>query len=303
MIDYISVTSSFSVAVLTIIYVYASTKQMHVMELQLDEMKAEHLTKDHPILVLSEPLFMIEPPRFFYFPPGNRFSFQSRYFFDALLINASDDPGICVNIEAKLIIPTKSESVTIQTFNERFSISSSKGEPLNVGFCFADDLDCHLFEAIRDHKRITMETTIYYQNISGGCFSTSNIYHLDMQTLEVLSDEDILADEDVVQIDPLKIIRNWHTSIAQAPAKYRENLEYLKRIVRDENKRDKYRQAFNEVKKDFSSMLGIEDDLGCELCERSGAFKLTIISQDEFNKGIEANENWRNGLGLGKCHD
>lgn len=296
MIDYISVTSSFSVAILTIIYVYASTKQMHVMELQLDEMKSEHLTKDHPILVLSEPVFKIEQPRFFYFPPGNSFSFQSRYFFDALLINASDDPGICVNIEAKIIIPVEPQDIVIQTANERFSISSSKSKPRNVRFLFVDDLSCHLFEAIRDLKRIQIETTTYYQNISGGCFSVSNIYYLDMSTMKVLSDQNVSADAESIQIDPLKVIRKWHTAIVQAPAKYREKLEYLKKIVDDESQRAKYRRTFDEIKGDLSSMLEIEDNLGCKLYERSGAFKLTIISQDEFDKRIEANENWKKEL-------
>ena len=223
-INYISVTSSFSVALLTVIYVYASTKQMHVMTLQLEEMKTEHLLKNQPLLVLNQPEFTIEVPRFFYCPPENRFSFQSRYFFEATLVNASDDPGITVSIVARIIIPKEENDVQIRTFNERFSISSSKDEPNIVHFLFNGDLSCELFDALRERKRIKIETIVYFKNTLGACFSTSNTYSFHIWDFETKTKEAL--DDGCIgkSSDPLNVIRGWHTAIVQAPTKYKENL-------------------------------------------------------------------------------
>lgn len=286
-INYVSITSSFSVALLTVIYVYASTKQMHVMTLQLEEMKTEHLLKNQPILILNQPEFTIEIPKFFYCPPENRFSFQSRYFFEATLVNASDDPGITVSVVARIVIPKNENEVVIRTFNERFSISSSKDGPNKVSFLFNGDLNCDLFDAMRERKAIKVETVVYFKNTLGACFSTSNTYRFDIWDFGARSRE--TYDDSCIgkPNDPLSVIRGWHTAIVQAPTKYKESLKHLKKLVREEKQREEYATAFDEVKADFLSMYDTKNDLKCQPYEDNDTFELKTISKEEFEKDTD----------------
>ena len=283
-VNYISVTSSFSVALLTVIYVYASTKQMHVMKLQLDEMKREHMLNTQPILILDHPQLIIEAPRFFYSPPNDSFSFQSRYFFVAELVNASIDPGIVINVLAKVVIPSKNEEIVLNSINERFSISE-KESPKKTRFLFARDLNCALINAIRENKIIKIDTEIYYQNTSGACFSTANSYCIDYTGFmrQAPTDEDQKGEP----IDVLDVLRDWHTSIVQAPIKYKEKLQDLRRIVKDKSQRNEYQQMFNQVKEDFLSMYTPKDNLRGMLYEEKNAFVMKTISKEDFEQAID----------------
>lgn len=227
---------------------------MHVMELQLEEMKTEHLLKNQPILVLNQPVFRIETPKFFYFPPQNRFSFQARYFFDATLVNASDDPGITVCVLARIIIPKKEKPIAIRTFTERFSISSSKDRPNKVHFLFVGDFNGELFDALREKETIKIETEIYYKNTLGACFFSKNTYRFNTMSFDTWSRNDFDKNNKDKLSDPWNTIREWHTAIVQAPIKYKENLNRLKDIVRDKKQRKEYESAFEEVRMDFISM-------------------------------------------------
>lgn len=291
--NYISITSSFAVALLTVIYVYASTKQMHVMKLQLDEMKTEHMLKNQPILVLSKPRFLIEVPRFFYAPPTDEFSFQSRYFFNALLINASDDPGIIINVVAKIIIERNGKEIVIHSPNERFSISSPKERAHQVSFLFNDDISCFLFEALRKDGRIKLVVSIYYQNIAGACFSTTCAYRFRLQTMrfhQTHKDKNEL--EEGTSEDCIYAIREWHAAISQAPAKYQEALEHLKLIVHDRLRYDEYCKQFDKVEADFNKNITQILDIECNLYEINGTFGLKTISKIEFDEATDYDAYW-----------
>lgn len=297
-INYISITSSFSVALLTVICVYASTKQMHVMKLQLEEMKREHMLQTQPILVLNQPEFVIEAPRFFYSPPQDRFSFQSRFFYRAMLVNASDDPGIVINIVAKISIPHGEDTITLHTFNKRYSISTSKATPNKVHFLFIDDLNCALFDSLRDHKRITIDTVIYYKNTSGACFSTSNTYRFSYSDFVKWENSDSDCRDELD--DPQSIIREWHTAIVQAPIKYKESLKRLKDIVHNSDKREEYEQIFKNVKADFSSMYTVTANLKCQPYEANDSFELKTISKEDFEKASDNSDYLKSILGDNK---
>lgn len=64
-IQSIAGTSSFFVAILTVIYVYTSTKQMDLMQRQLSEMTIERQSREQPIPSIENLTFLIQQPRFF----------------------------------------------------------------------------------------------------------------------------------------------------------------------------------------------------------------------------------------------
>lgn len=264
---------------------------MHVMFLQLEEMKSEHLLKEQPILLLNQPELRIEAPRFFYSPPEDQFSFQSRYHLNATLINASDDPAIIISIVANIKIPQGDKELVLYSRNNNLNFSSAKNGPSKINFMFLDDFDGILFNAIRDRKTIKINTTIYYQNTSGACFSLSNTYRFSLLTLIRRAEIEFKSEcNDQQLVDYSEIVKSWHTAIIQAPTKYKEELQYLKEIVHSKKSRAEYKSRFYAVKDDFSLMLSSKENLECFLYEDSDAFKFGIISKDDFDKYTDNHE-------------
>lgn len=282
-INYISITSTFSIALLTVIYVYASTRQMHVMELQLIEMKEEHLLRKQPILLLNQPEFQFEKPRFFYTPPTNQFSFTSRYHFNAMIVNVSDDPAIIIHIVTKIVIPHGDKELILAARTKRLNYCSAMSKPQKISIMFIDDNSGVLYDALREKKRIKINTVIYYQNTASACFSISNTYSYNLATL-LIRQSNSEAPESSHLSDT---IINWHTSISQAPIKYKEGIKHLESIVRRQDDRSVFDKKFDTIKSDFDATLSYHEDLCCPIFEDSDSFMFKTITKDEFDKGTD----------------
>lgn len=104
-ITYIAGLSSFFVALLTVVYVYTTNEQLKMMNKQLKQMEKEQKQQQQPFPHISKVELEIEKPRFFYTPPANEYSCQSRYRIIANIDNLTSEPAVLLDVVATIDIP------------------------------------------------------------------------------------------------------------------------------------------------------------------------------------------------------
>ena len=282
-LNYVSVVSTFSVAILTILYVFTTDNQMKVMKSQLDEMQHEHLLKERPILLINKPKIRIKKPAFFYTPPIDSFSFQSLYVFEASLVNASDDPAIIARISVSIVVPHNEGKHSFHTVPEKLNFVSSKSGATSVSFHFVDDTEGYLFSALREKRNISIQSVVCYQNTTGAYFAIKNVYRLN---LNILTSSDVVdlqkGQQNSERKSIVEIIANWHTTMIQAPVKYIEVISKLRRLLKQNDQRSEYKKVFQETKDEIDSSLISKDDIVCPLYEDSESFEFSPITHEEY---------------------
>jgi len=283
-LNYISVASTFSVAILTILYVFTTDNQLRIMKSQLDEMEKEHLFKDQPILLLDNTEFIIECPRFFYSPPEDEFSFFSRFFFNAKLINTCNDPAIVIRLDVKIIVPNGNQTINFRSFVEKFNFASSSYKAQQARFMFIEDKRGALFDALRDNKTITLQTILIYQNTSGACFKLINSYSFNISTISRAYDLKDAENTTNSKYSVREILANWHSVIVQAPTMYKEKVSEMTQIVHDTSKWGQYKAMFTKVEDAFNAQLKERNDLKVNVYEDNDTFEFKTISKEEFSQ-------------------
>ena len=147
-IETISALSSFFVAVLTIIYVYTTSKQMDIMQQQLEQMKEDRLFSEQPILDLANLEFKVERPRFFYTPPTDEYSFQARYFLLLNVKNISSFSAVYVDVSAELHCTVNKQEKTLKATSRRINVIASNSDSDVIGIMFPTDTDCDILAAL-----------------------------------------------------------------------------------------------------------------------------------------------------------
>ena len=287
-LNYISVVSSFSVAILTILYVFTTNNQMSIMKLQLDEMQHEHILKEQPILLLDEPKFEIQRPNFYYTPPTDRFSFKSIYNFSATLINSSDDPAIVVRIAVLITIPQIESPLILKTIPVKYNFLSAKSDPKSIRFHFTGDTKGALFNAIRERKDVTVSTFVCYKNTSGAHFAIRNNYCFNLYLLSS-SNKKIksFADDGMNSLQVVQIIGNWHTAIVQAPIKYKELLGKLRELKDNKDRYIEFEKVFQNVRDDMASLIDFKDSLVGSLYDDNESFEFSPITKAEYDEFLK----------------
>lgn len=266
-ITYIAGISSFFVAILTALNVYTTSKQIEVANRQLEEMKYERSMGEQPLLELENLKFSIEKPRFFYTPPEDDYSFQSRYVVTADLKNCSNYPAVSVDSTVELEVKQQKEVFTLPTVSQRISIIAP-GDSHSVDFQFSGDEITWLFDALRsshaqDLPIISYEST--YRNLCGGFF------HLEGQA--------ILAPKE----DMLETIRQWHTRINAAYVEEKESIDYLRTIKGTEE----WDKVFDKIKSSFSSSLADSKEVEVDCLDLSEKFCISTITAEQYNEKKE----------------
>lgn len=221
---------------------------------------------------------------FFYSPPEDEFSFFSRFFFNAKLINTCSDPAIIIRLDVKLLVPSSNETINFRSFVEKFNFASSSYKAQEARFLFIEDKHGALFDALRDRKTISLKTILFYQNTSGACFRLTNSYSFNISTISrayELNDRDSTTNN---KYSVRELLTNWHSVIVQAPTMYKEKVAEMKQIVHDTSKYSEYKAMFSKVEETFNAQLIEKTDLKVHVYEDNDTFEFRTITKEEFSQ-------------------
>lgn len=227
LIEYISQNSGFFISLLTLFYVVTTFYQLKVMEYQLK-------SKSHPFPYIENITLDVEPPRFFYSPPSDEYSYHTRYFINGIINNITDEPAISLYMSSKININEEK----LLSYEDELDILPGKTKSDKISLMICEDRSGKLFNALRDNSRIVLEIKLLYKSISGACFMQTNSYGIYLEE----NDEET--------------IKNWHTKISSFPVQYKEQLIDLRQIQRGTQEWDNLfekikNEAGESVSKDF----------------------------------------------------
>ncbi len=113
-ISSLSGASTFILALLTLAYVYITSKQLDVMAQQLNETKRDRELQNQPLPWINKVEICIEKPRVFYSPPEkNPYRTLARYFVYFNIKNAGSFPAISIDITASIMIPHNNNEIVL----------------------------------------------------------------------------------------------------------------------------------------------------------------------------------------------
>ena len=261
----ISSISSFFVAILTVITVYTTSRQLDFMQQQLDQMRDEQRLSEQPVLDVVNPEFKIERPRFFYSP--KEYIFQSRYFFSLQVNNLSSYPAIFTDISAELIVEQKNKEIVSNAASRRLNVIAANATSNIISIMFVHDTASNILSALRSSTASALpklRLIITYKSLSGANYMLEHTYLLDIK--EETDDQGA-------------ILKNWHTTIAAASIEEKETLEALKRAPTEE----KQDELFALTKKIFDDKLIGGESLSVSTIEIPQKFVIKCVTDDEFN--------------------
>ena len=271
-ITYLSGGSTFFIAILTIIYVLTTSKQLDVMTSQLNEMKHERELQNQPFPWITSIKMTLEKPDFYYYPPEDKYSTSIRTYVDFKLKNIGNFPSICIDVSSKIIIPKDKEplhinttSIRIDTIEEKQIYPFSKKEKDN--FMFVKN-QIQLLQSLTENnikKFPRLSFCITYKNIMGGCFMALNEYLILQKTT-----------------NQKKIITNWLTKLTSFSIKYKEELEDLKEIKKSDRKN--WEKLFNKTRKSFLTSITNKKGIELLIWAIPGAFIIKSISNEEYKE-------------------
>lgn len=270
--DTISMISSFFVAILTVITVYTTSRQMDFMKQQLDQMRDDQRMSEQPVLDIVDPKFEIERPRFYHSPEG--YSFQSRYFFKLQINNLSSYPAIFTDVSAELIVVEDDEELILGAVSHRLNVIAANTTSNIVEIMFAGDSDSKILSALRSLMTSSLpklKLIVTYKSLSGASYALEHVYWLDYN-----------ADSDA---DGL-ILKNWHTAITVAPVEEKQTIEVLRNIPTEE----KHDEVFEQAKNAFDAKLAVGDRLGVAMIEIPQKFVLKSITDEQFDEMLESHQ-------------
>ncbi|MBR3382831.1 MAG: hypothetical protein IKG85_07340 [Clostridia bacterium] len=255
-----------AISVITVIITLRQNKkQLESNERQIEEMRSEHQLSLQPVLVVKDINFRIERPRFFYAPPFDRYSFQSRYYCEGEIINYSNATAVCVDTVAKLKVEKDGDHYSMLTLSNRNNVVTADGGKASYHEMIAGDNVSFFYDSIRANSaeclpRIKIMTT--YKNTCGG-------YFLCKQSFILMPND---TDEEELQ--------KWHTCISSASVQYKRELDVLKTMQHD----IKWHNLFDAVKKDFDTSLGDKEIIKITCREIAEEFEFRVISADEYRE-------------------
>lgn len=283
-VDTISAISAFFVAILTVITVYTTSKQMDFMKQQLKQMQEDQRLSEQPVLDVVSPKFEIERPRFYHSPEG--YSFQSRYFFELQINNLSAYPAIFADISAELIVNQGKKERALGATSERVNViaANTATEPMHI--MFAGDSTSRILSALRSLSSVALpklRLTITYKSLSGANYVLEHMYLIDIR-----DDEE----------DQSTILKNWHATISSGPIKEKETLEILKKTLSEE----KHDEIYDLVKQRFNEELVGGETVTAIIVELPQNFSIKCVTDEQFAAIMEKHQYGRYiGQRLAEC--
>ena len=271
-VDTISAVSSFFVAILTVITVYTTSRQLDFMKQQLDQMEKDHRLSEQPVLDVVTPKFEIERPRFFHSPKD--YSFQSRYFFSLQINNLSAYPAVFADVSAELIVEEHNREIVLGAVSRRINVIAANATSNTIEIMFAGDGASRILAALRSailSELPKLRLSVTYKSLSGANYLLEHTYLLDLR------EEDDQVNE---------TLKNWHTTIVAAPIEQKDAIDKLKRI----STKNEWDTLFEASKTAFDRKLAGGDSLFIDIIEIPEDFSIKCVSDDEFKEVMESHQ-------------
>lgn len=267
-VDFIVVVSgigTFFTAILTALYVYTTTQQINIANKQLAEMKHDRIMQEQPLVIVDCEKFNVNPPKMYYSPPEDEYSFCSQYYYEAELKNESSFAAISVDATSELLIKTEEGKKVLHSSSRRIKTLSA-GQQMKIGFLFLDEGKHSVYEALRQMKTKELpiiKTTIIYKNLCGAYFKAESFSIV------------FPAVEDTTQLIA------WHTSITTAKTANKEKIRRMLNMPLNDPAREKmFRDMKDAFDKNFEDELVLS--IACE--EEPRAFSIDVISSEEYEE-------------------
>ena len=260
-----------AISVITVIITLRQNKKLlEANEHQLEEMRHEHQLSIQPIIIAKDMTFRIEKPRFFYSPPENEYTFQSRYYCDSILCNMGNATAISTDATAILIIPQEKKATELRSITERINLVLGTGGEASYHEMISGDDAAQFYSAIRESGAYSLPQIVItstYKNACGGYFLTKQKFIL------------------VPNSEELSLIQIWHSAISSASTVFQEGLARLKKMQRN----NEWNAVFDEIKQEFNQIIGNteQDYIDVRCVEIPQDYTFLVISEDEYKKKAE----------------
>lgn len=245
-----------------------------VSESQLSEIKASRELLAQPLTMPSINGFKIERPRFFYSPPEDKHSAQSRYFVDVSVSNPTQFPALGINVSCFLTVG-KNGNLFVST-DSFLSILPADSEVSEEGvapdFMFALDESGVLFDSLRQHDPRMVPSLlvgIVFKNIVGAHFRL-------VQRFRVYASG-----------DDVESLTDWHTSIVGFGARYKHEIEQMKELKR-QRKDDDWGRLFQQIKGELAETASGPEHLELMVQPVPASFSLEQISKTEYEEALSS---------------
>lgn len=265
----IYVVSTFSIAVLTIAYVITSQNQLEVMKEQLTESKKSRQLTSQPLPTILPEKFRIEPPRFFYSPPEDRYSIQSRYYANYSIENKGNYPAVNIDISSLLILPKEEDKKQTATANHISVLQDKSSYPTN-DFMFVYDskgdvIKSLLYDSVENFPLLVIFT--HFKNMLGGCFRQSQVFRVMPK-----------------QNTDIEELKNWLALINSFELKYQTEIKKMKKLT--PYKDEEWNNLFDFLKEEISKSVK-ENEQELIYIPLPGSYEVNYIEEVEYKKAIE----------------
>jgi hypothetical protein len=275
-VSFIGAMATLAIALLTVAYLIVTSKQLGVMDRQLQEMARTRELEAQPLPYLEITKVFLERPRFFYTPPEDKYEATFRLFVNYRLSNRGAHPAVNVITAARVTSHMKNEVITLDGGAEEISVLGP-GEwhpPTKENsndFLFAEDRITTLLSILRDRSfrnPALLSIRVIYRNILGGCFANSWYFAFAPRSEE---DFDILA--------------NWDSRLVSFQTEYKEQINELRKLREKDSAA--WEELFKGLKKNLDESLkgGKENDLAW--FQIPNTFHAEVISRERYKAELQ----------------
>ena len=273
-IGFISGSATVVIAVLTMAYVYVTSRQLGVMTRQLESMEDEQRLRNQPLPSICTMEAWIEKPRLYFSPPEGEYSAHARYWLRPSIRNIGSHAAIGIDALADIEVRVgedrrclRSSAISIPALGQGEDCSTKAG--VDETFFFPADTDNAVIRALRQQalgRLPVVNCSLLFRNIMGGCFLLTCRYRLYLRDTK---DEAVLS--------------MWLRGMESFWTKHQHDIEDLKPL-RDRD-REKWRREFDRLERSLGEAMGEENmDLSPWLIP--GSYAVEPIDREEYEGRI-----------------
>lgn len=278
--NFVPYASSWSTVVMVLVYVFTTSRQLGVMQKQLNEMHYSRDVQVQPLIYPKEPNATIEMPQYYTGPASGfkKMELMCRLQVDFEVENLGSGPAVEIDFIPKLI--SKSWYVTLGKPNETTTlvdglgrriecISLREGDSKTVSFLFSDT-ELKFVNSLVGHLRNYLSCEVVFKNALGMTFKETFNFNLSLA--------DFGRDSEILKT----CLKTAKTAEIDFGEKTRE-FESLKQKGRDNDAEKILTQVRKELTARFESCkegVKLDSDMA------SGSFSISTISSNEYQESI-----------------
>jgi len=269
--------SSLSSVIMVLVYLLTNSRQLEIMNKQLDEMQSSRNLQYQPLIILDDCEVQLQAPRYYSGPKTEfkKMELITRLFFRGSVANIGNSPAISIVFIPKISRITENE-VLIKSIGRRVECLSLKEDVSEViSFPFLD-YDNVIIEYLLERTHFTMESSILYKNALGQPFKQNIAYNIGLWEPGPDKLEQIEKGREFVK-SSIKIIKTIEIDYGDKI----EDYETLTKI----NKREEASEIIKELNEKIISKIG-GDEINMFIDIVTGSFKVLAITESEYQNEL-----------------